>query len=112
MAWEIEAKWDQDGQTLSELKLEPSPQVIEAEDITLDDVVMACQHLGIDAEVMLFTDEVVRLPKNPRIDQAQGLINTIVLNSEDYDISKMHPSKVKAFLAGITAYFIKASRQK
>jgi hypothetical protein len=109
MAWEVNNEWEDDSKKLKELKLEPKPEVIDPEDITLNHVIVACEYLGIDGERLLFSEDVVRLPKHPTFQQAQGLINTIVTNSEDYDIKGMHPSQVKAFLAGITAYFIKAS---
>ncbi len=112
MAWRVSNEWEKDGENLRELTLEPNPEVIDAENITMNHVVIACQYLGVDAEKLLFSDDVIELPKNPTIEQAQGLINTIVLNSEDYNISEMHPAQVKSFLACITAYFIKASLQQ
>jgi len=110
MAWKQTKTFRRDGQELKELKLDPDPKLPAPDEMSLGLVEECCFYLQIDVETLLFTNEDVELPEHPALIQAQGFIDALVLNSEEYNIKEMHPAQVKSLIAALTAYFIKASK--
>jgi hypothetical protein len=111
MAFKHKRTFERDGKGIQELKLEPDPQVPDPKDITFGLIEECCFYLQIDAETLLFTDQDIELPDHPPLMHAQAFIDTFVLNSDEYNIKKMHPAEVKSLIAALTAYFIKASER-
>jgi len=97
---------------LQELELDPPPEVIDADEITLDVAYKVCFCLQVDPERVLFSEETVELPKHPPLSHVQNLVRLLVKNEEDYDIPSMHPTEVKVLMATLTDYFIHASHEK
>lgn len=96
----------------TEYELDPAPEVIPAEEITLDVAYKVCFALQVDPEKVLFTEETVELPKRPPLSHVQTLVDTLVVNAEEYDLPTMHPTEVKVLMATLTDYFIHASHEK
>lgn len=97
---------------LEELELDPPPEVIDPEEITLDVAYRVCFCLQLDPERVLFSEETVELPEHPPITHVDALVNILVRNADDYDLPKMHPTEVKILMATLTDYFIHASHEK
>jgi hypothetical protein len=95
---------------LRELELDPPPEVIEQEDITLDIAYRVCFCLQEDPEAVLFSEKTVELPDRPPLAHVQKLLDLLVVNSGDYEVPEMHPAEVKILMATLTEYFIRASR--
>jgi len=94
----------------TEHELDPPPEVIEAEEITMDVAYRVLFCLQEDPEEVLFNGGRVVLPQNPPITHVETLVSLLVKNEDDYEIAEMHPVEVKILLTTVTTYFIHASR--
>lgn len=95
-----------------ELELDPPPELIEPEEITLDIAYRVLFALQCDPEEVLFEDGVVQIPDRPPMSHVEVIMDLLVENRDDYELAEMHPTEVQVFLATITDYFIQASHER
>lgn len=96
----------------TEYELEPAPECIDPEEITLDVAYRACYLLQVDPEKVLFDNAPVELPERPPLMHVEAFVNLLVRNAGDYELVEMHPTEVKVLMATVTDYFIAASHGK